>query len=139
MAHADARPEASVRLGFLFYRLNQPALAVETLEPVDALTDDAYFEYLGHLFRGRALERLNRDGDAVDAYRAATKVIPGAQTAALALAAALVKAGQRAAAAEVGQQIVTLAKPPLDPWFVYGKTGTRFWPALLDALRGALR
>lgn len=135
--YPEVRGEASMRLGFLYLRLGQPGLAVKALEGVAPDASEAQIVYLGHLFRGRALERLDRDAEAVDAYRAATRAVPGAQTADLALAAALVKLGQRTAAAAIAQETVIL--PPTDPWFFYGKTSTRRWPALLDALREALR
>jgi hypothetical protein len=137
-AYPAVRPEASVRLGFLYLRMNQPALALTTLDE-SGNSDDPQVVYLRHLFRGRALERLDRDADAVDAYRAATKIVPGAQTAGLALAAALVKVGQRTTGAEVAQQIVTIPTPPQDPWFLYARTWSHLWPSRLDALRSALK
>jgi tetratricopeptide (TPR) repeat protein len=136
-AYPEVRDEASMRLGFLYLRIGQPGLAVKTLDEAGRERGEPQIVYLSHLFRGRALERLDRDAEAVDAYRAAVAAVPGAQTAALALAAALVKVGQRTAAADIAQQSVIM--PAQDPWFFYGKTSTRRWPALLDALREALR
>lgn len=136
--YGEVSGEAAMRLGFLYLRIGQTALAVKTLEVAARDSREPQIVYLSHLFRGRALERLDRDADAVEAYRAATQAVPGAQTAALALATALVKVGQRTAAAGVAQQTVGQA-PPQDPWFFYGKTSASRWPALLAALREAIR
>lgn len=136
--YPEVSGEAAMRLGFLYLRIGQAGLAAKTLDDAARETSEPPIVYLSHLLRGRALERLDRHADAVDAYRAATHAVPGAQTAALALATALVKVGDRTAAAGIAQQTVGQT-PPDDPWFYYGKTSARRWPTLLDALREALR
>ena len=49
------------RLGRIEIELGRPEAALTTLETVDGSTRDGVVRYLGRLFRGRALERLNRD------------------------------------------------------------------------------
>jgi tetratricopeptide (TPR) repeat protein len=129
--------EAQVRLGFFELRSGHPEAALARFDRV-AAADDVSVRYWRHLFRGRALERLNRLDEAIEAYRLALTAVPSAQTASLALAAAL--AGERRMSEASAITVATITTPPtaVDPWLYYGQPDLRFWPALMSGLREAI-
>ena len=90
-----------------------------------------------HLLRGRTLVRMNRTAEAVGEYRQALEDFPHAQSATLALGAALVDLGQGSAARDVASGF--LAGPQAtDPWRAYGSPAQRHWARLYVELRKAI-
>jgi hypothetical protein len=81
---------------------------------------------------------LERTGEAIDAYRAATAILPRARTARMMLAPLLFRIGAQGDAAEVGDPAISL---PLaeDPWVGYTRGGRRHWDARIALVRAALR
>jgi tetratricopeptide (TPR) repeat protein len=134
--HDSTRAEAELRLGYLTLRTKRPTEALEHLSRVQ--TSDAHLKYLAYLFQGRALDRMHRAAEAVEAYRSAIGLAPKAQTAQLALALALARNGERAEAERAGLVAVTM-EPGYDPWLDYGDGDARFWRPILAALRQALK
>jgi tetratricopeptide (TPR) repeat protein len=138
MRHAEVRAEASLRLGYLWQRLGRLHESLERLRDVEALTDDPYLRYLAFLILGRTLDAMNRHDDAAAAYGRAVSAMPGAQSAGLAYAAALLRTGRTAEAERAARTVVT-APSVDDPWMSYGQGDARLWPSLRDRLREALR
>ena len=97
---------------------------------------DRDVRYWLHLFRGRALDEARRPAEAVAAYELAVAEIPYAQSAAFALASALVVHRRAGEAAALVTRTLAI-RPPRDPWMVYQFPDIRFWDALLATLRGA--
>jgi tetratricopeptide (TPR) repeat protein len=87
--------EAMMRVGRIELELGRPEAALTALEPVEKTAREGAIVYLARLFRGKALERLNRDDEAAAAYRSALEIAPGAQSATLALASLQFSRGQR--------------------------------------------
>ena len=136
----EYRAEASLRLGYTALRLGRHDDALEHLaRAVDLSGSDEYIAHLAQLFRGRALDWLERREDAVAAYRAAVVLQPGAQTAELALAAALARAGDRTEAAAIADRALAAADAGSDPWLSYGQGDLRKWPMLVARLRSAVQ
>ena len=139
MASIDPyRDEAKLRLGYTSLRRGKHEDALEHLVGPAKNTTDVFIAYLAHLFRGRALERLKRWDQAVVEYRAAVAVQPGAQTAELALAAALARSGRRAEAAELADRALMRTDAPFDPWLGYGQGDFRHWARLIAGVRKAI-
>jgi tetratricopeptide (TPR) repeat protein len=135
--HPETQVEARLRLGVLYLRQKHAGNALRQFREAGE-TADAYLRYLLALFEGRALEREDRMPDAIAAYRRALGAAPGAQTAELALAAALARSGSTGEAVEVMRAAVT-GDAAVDPWLLYGQADLRFWPAIMLALREQLR
>jgi tetratricopeptide (TPR) repeat protein len=137
----EYRQEAQLRLGYTALRRGQAEAALGYF--ASALPagsgSDPFLEYLVHLLRGRALERLKRWDDAVTTYEQAVGVRPGAQTAELALAAALARAGRRADAAARADRALEQRGAVPDPWLSYGQSDFRHWAVLIDRLRSAIQ
>ena len=132
------RDEAKLRLGYTALRRGKHEDALEHLVVPAKNTTDVFIAYLAHLFRGRALERLKRWDQAVVEYRAAVAVQPGAQTAELALAAALARSGRRAEAADLADRALARTDAPFDPWLGYGQGDFRHWARLIAGVRKAI-
>lgn len=99
-----------------------------------AQATDSHVEYLSHLYAGFVLDALNRRLDAIKEFRAATAVIPGAHSAALALATQLFLVGQRDEAAAVVERVFEEPERE-DPWRTFSLGDWRFWPGYLGTLR----
>jgi tetratricopeptide (TPR) repeat protein len=133
--HPDVGAEARVRLGIAMTRTGRHADAVTTLRRAEQETREPHLVYLARLFRGQALEQLKRPKDAEAAYRAATFTIPGAQSAATALAGLLAADGRRLEAQQTISRTTAVSPMPIDPWRVYVHGDDRFWPFLIARLR----
>lgn len=134
-AHPGVGGEARVRLGVSQTRTRRHAEAVDTLRRAEQETRDPHLVYLARLFRGQALEALNRPKEAELAYRSATLTIPGAQAAATALAGLLAADGRRLEAQGVIRKTLAVRPMPVDPWRVYVHGDDRYWHYLIGRLR----
>jgi len=134
----EVSTEATIRLGYTLLRLNRSREALEKLDVAAGSVEDPYLVYLTHLFRGQALDHLDRFDQSVDAYRAAAAAVPGAQTAAIALAVALARTGAHDEAVRVAAR-ATRNSSTSDPFITYGTGDFRSWPELIGRLREAVR
>ena len=125
--------EASVRLGLMRLRSGSVGPAIALFDAAEQHTREPFVVYLARYFRGQALERQRRTDDAVQAYRGALFVVPGAQSSSFALSALLAGQGHRAEAAHVVDAAL-LEEHPVDPWRAYGEADARFWPTLIAEL-----
>lgn len=132
------RAEAFVRRGRIELALGRPDRALEALDQVGR-TDDAAVQYLTHLFRGQALERLKRPDEAKQAYESALALRPGTQSAAMALAALLFRRGDRDLADRQVQTLLGQSRPPDDPWWLYWPADYRYVESRLTAMRQEVR
>jgi hypothetical protein len=136
--YEPVRAEAMLHAGAVLLRLRRPKDALEELDAAAGLAADAYVRYLVHLFRGQALDALERFDEAVEAYRLAGEAVPGAQTAAVGLTLALTQSGRHDAATGVAAAAVRNSSVP-DPFLTYGTGAYRSWPALIASLQEAVR
>ena len=129
--------EARLRAAYLRLRLGDPVAALAAFAEIAAAGGpaDPFVPYLGHFFAGRAHERLGALADAETAYRRALDVLPGAQSAAVALSARLFQDGRVDEAYGVMERALAVSPQPDDPWRTYGYGDLRFWPALVARLR----
>lgn len=137
-AYEEVRAEALLRMGMLALRNRDHDSALEHLRQVSPLTADADLRYLAALFEGRALEAEGLLDDAARAYERAVQTVPGAQTAAIALSAALLGLGRADESERAVRALLTAPQAAIDPWFRYGTGDARHWDALADALRKTL-
>jgi hypothetical protein len=131
-------PEARVHQAHLLWELGDAARALDVLDRIGT-TDDPYVEYWGTLFRGLALQGLNRVDDAIATYEHAAALYPGAQTPAVALVPLLVKANRLDDALRWSAIARTRASAALDPWWQYRSSGARLVPEWIRELRAAGR
>jgi len=130
----EVRAEAALHLGFLAIRNGDFAESLRYFREAESAQPDRFILHLLQLFRGRALERLNRPDEAIEAYRAAIAAEP-AQTARLALAAALARSGRTPDGVRLAADATAAPSDGVDPWIAYGRGDARMWPAILQQLR----
>jgi len=133
-ASPETATEAHIRLGWFFHRIGRHAEAIAMLDAAPLAPHDPALGFLRHLFKGHTFVATDRLDDAIVAYRAATRAVPGAQSAQIALMSALAARGDSGAAEAMGAQVET-APPAGDPWWNYWLGDYRWYAQARDALR----
>lgn len=133
--------EARLRLGRVQGRRGESEAALHTLAALRAPETENGFVYLARLFEGDIHEALGRAAEAEQAYLAAVALMPGAQSAQMALAQILHVSGRRT---EALRRVATLgdgAKMDAadDPWLLYMRGVSWRRGGYLDALRAMVR
>jgi tetratricopeptide (TPR) repeat protein len=133
------RAEASLRLGKVLLDQGKPEDALAALDHVEPATTDPTLIYLARLFRGLALDRLDRRDESRRAFEQALSTTPGAESASLGLAALLFKSGDRSAADHLAQELLTRTPRTIDPWWEYWPGDYRLGTGLVTAMREAVK
>lgn len=131
---ADAR----LRLAHIQLTRQQPRDALTTLAAIETASREGWLIYLARIFRGQALEALDRPDDAITSYRDALKVGPGGHSATMSLTSLLFRRGQRDEAAALVQLLLEETDPISDPWWTYWAGSARQWTPRLKVLRGLI-
>jgi len=118
LALAPGLAEARLRLGRIRLLRGRPDEAMLEFERVAAEGRLPHHRYLALLFAGRALEVEGDLRSAADRYRAATAVVPQAQTSLLALERVLDSLEDTTGAQETLDLALSSASPQ-DPWWDY--------------------
>jgi tetratricopeptide (TPR) repeat protein len=127
--------EAAVRRGLLLIRLGRPGEALKALDEAEAAGGDDAVRYWTWLFRGRALEQLERHVDAAGAYERATAIVPGAQPPAVALASLWQRHDRPAEALAWARRAMNTPAGTTDPWWFYWRGDLRHATDRLAAVR----
>ena len=128
--------EAHIRLAWFLHSMAKDDEALPHLTQAgDQTTNDPSLMYLRQLFLGHVLWALDRQDDSIQAYRAALKLAPSAQSARVALMSALLMRGDRAGAEALSEQVQTSVDDLIDPWWMYWQGQYRFHSAAMTRLR----
>lgn len=135
--------EARVRLGrVLTLRGRLPEARHELARATGETAADPRLGYLAQLFLGRALEEAGQTDAAAGAYEAADRIVPGAQSVALARASLASRRGDAAAARDGIERFFTAhagQAGAVDPWWTYHRTLGRDAGAALEQFAGRVR
>jgi hypothetical protein len=135
---SEVGAEASLWIGLLqMVGLDQANQALRHFD-IAAASDDAFVEYLGHLFAARVLSHeLGDDAAAAARLRAALGRL-SAQSAALGLA--VLRTNDGAVLPREATEALSYSPEETvdDPWVTYGFGDYRYWKSYLKALRGAV-
>jgi hypothetical protein len=140
-AHPRVAGEARLREAWLLHRAARHAEALALLEPptpAPGAPVDPVVAYLGHLFRGRVLDTLDRPADAAAAFREALAIAPAAQSARIGLMTVLLRQGDRRGA-ELQAEAVQVPASSIDPFWLYWIGDYRHYPAMVQQLREHVR
>jgi tetratricopeptide (TPR) repeat protein len=136
--HEGPRDEAQIRWGAFELFKGRAADALAHLQVVRE-PEDPSLRYWLNLFQGRALQRLHRSSEAIDAYERALEAMPTAQAASFGLAAALALEHRTVDASRVTSAAIASSGPgAIDPWFYYYTPDLRFWRDAISGLRSAI-
>jgi len=136
-ADPTMRDEARIRAGKLLADVGRTTDAVAMFERVPSDTDPA-LGYVHQVTYARLLDGLDRPADAAAAYRAALTFAPGAQRAGIGYAAALLRQGRAAEAAEAADTARHMTDDGAAAFSRFSKGDMRFaadWLAELRRLR----
>ena len=113
-----------------------PGRILSALEPMLTAPHDTWIRYLGLLFAGAACERSGRVADAAAHYRTSRKILPEAQTGAVALSFLLRQQGESGTAREALSPLMSpVMEQGQDPWWDYYYGQWRLVPVALLAMR----
>jgi hypothetical protein len=137
-AHVEAPPvvaEARLREAWFLHRMSRHAEALAMLDAVRPADADLAVQFLQQLFRGHVLTSVGRAREAVEAFRAASALLPTAVSAQVALMNALLATGDADAAVALAARVETMAAAPGDPWHLYWQGDYRRFPDEVVRLR----
>jgi len=137
-ALADTRAEAAVRGGWTLFQLGRYQEALAWLDGASP-GGDAELSYWRELFRGRALDLLNRHEDAAAAYRAAFARYPAAQAAGVGLGLELIRLNRPDEADQAVRAVRAAGADATDPWTCYFEADRRFVDRWINQLRAVTR
>ena len=135
-AVGDARAEAHVRGAWILFQQGRPEDSLSWLDGADP-NGDRELRFWLDLFRGRALSALGRFQESADAYRKASALYPGAQSAGIGLALQLFRLDQTTDADNVARAVRRAAGD--DPWSDYSTADSRFISEHLGRLRKTIQ
>lgn len=134
----ETRAEARVRGGWILFQAGRITEARDWLGGVEPRDDRDLTYWLG-LFRGRVFDALDKAKDAETAYRSAFAVYPGAQSAGIGLALALMRLDRETEADEIASAVRAAGPAAPDPWAYYLDGDQRFVDRWIDQLRQVVR
>jgi tetratricopeptide (TPR) repeat protein len=130
--------EALVRIGHVYVTMNQREEALAAFERAQGRDAATAIRYLAFFSAGRALEALDRPEEAMARYARALEIVPGAESATLALATLQFVRDDRDAAVSRLDAIFNRPSAGTDPGRLIGYGSFIHWPELRDAMRAAL-
>jgi tetratricopeptide (TPR) repeat protein len=128
-----ANSEARVRLAQVLRQQKREKEALDLLDEAVTRTEDPWLAYQARLLAGAAAEALRNPKLAVEHYRAAVQLQPGAPTALIALSHALRSTGDRAQALATALRVQQAGSD--DPWWEYFCGQYRKLPARVEEMR----
>jgi tetratricopeptide (TPR) repeat protein len=135
---ATVGAEALVRIAQVQFASGEPDLALETLRRAQPREGPPAIRFLSFFSAGRALEALGRPKEAVEAYLRALEIVPGAESASIALASLEFVTGDREKAVSLFSQAFAKPITVADPGRVVGYGSFMHWPHLKQAMRAEL-
>jgi tetratricopeptide (TPR) repeat protein len=134
----DVAADAWMRIGLVHFSVSDFAAALRAFETALPIATGPAMKYLAHLNAGRALERLQRQEDAMRAYQQALAIIPDAESATVALTSLQFMRDEREAAVSAIDRVFNRRPVADDPGRLVGYGNFIHWPDLKAAMRGAL-
>ena len=127
--------EARIRLSWMLYRAGHPDEALSQLMQAGAAPlPDVELRYLQQLFLGHVLAATGDQEQSIAAYRAASAILPAAQSPRVGLMNALLLRGERAEAEALAEFIQTRRDTSQDPWWAYWQGQYRMHPQAMQRL-----
>ena len=128
--------ESRIRFAWALHRIGRREEALSQLRTAGKQPiQDISLRYLHQLFSGYVTASLAQPDAALAHFRSAVAVVPGAQSARVALMNALLLRGETAEAEALAQLVQAEAGPEMDPWWMYWQGQYRFQPAAMARIR----
>jgi tetratricopeptide (TPR) repeat protein len=135
----EVAAEAWVRSGLVRMSVGDHASALHAFQSAEPLASEIAMTYITHLNAGRALEALSRPDEAMRQYTRALTLVPGAESATVALASLQFMRDERESALSLLDGAFSRPAPQADPGRMTGYGSFLRWPELKAAMRKELR
>jgi hypothetical protein len=139
LADPELACDAELLLAYTHLTQERLASAVTHAQNAVARAAETACRYVARFLLGRTFEAMDRPADAAVEYGLALEVIPGAQSATLALAALRMRSGDVQEAVTLVDRSVTQRPMDDDPWRLFAFGSYVRWPVLLADIRRLLR
>ena len=130
--------EAHLRAGLVYFTVRDYPAALREFEAAQPIATEPGLKYLAHFNAGRSLEAASRFDSAMDEYRRALEIMPGAESATVALASLQFARDEREDAIERINGVFNKRPGATDPGRLIGYGSYFRWPALKAAMRAEL-
>ena len=127
--------EAWIRTGMVHLSTGRHASALAAFNAAEPMASEVAMKYLAYFEAGRALEGLQRPEEAMAKYSRALEIIPGAESATIALASLQFMRDERAAALQILDRVFARPSTMNDPGRMTGYGSYIRWPELKAAMR----
>lgn len=134
----DVSAEAHLRAGLIYFTVRDYAAALRAFEAAIPVATEPSMRYLAHFNAGRALEAASRADSAIDEYRRALEIIPGAESATVAIAGLQFGRDEREEAIDRINIVFNKRPGATDPGRLIGYGSYFRWPSLRNAMRAEL-
>lgn len=134
----EVAAEAWLRIGLVQFTARDYPAALRAFESAQPIVSEPAIKYLAHVNAGRALEASGRVESAIDEYRKALEIIPGAESATIALSSLLFARDDRKEAIAQLDRVFNTRPGTPDPQRLIGYGSFFRWRELRSALRLAL-
>jgi tetratricopeptide (TPR) repeat protein len=138
LANPVVAAEAHIRRGVIFGTVGDQAAALRSFEAAQPIARTVPLQYLSHFLAARALEALQRPDEALAQYRRALEVMPGAESATIALASLQFARGDAEAPIAMINKVFETPSITVDPGRLVGYGFYLHWPAIKAAMRAEL-
>ena len=132
-------PEALLRAGLVYFSVGDHGGALHRFTAAQPLASEPELKYLAHFLTGRAMEALDRHDEAIGQYRRALDIVPGAESAVVALASLQFLHNDRDASVSLIDRTFATPTRNTDPGRMIGYGYFLRWPAIQAAMRAELR
>jgi tetratricopeptide (TPR) repeat protein len=130
--------EAWIRSGHVYFTVGSFKAALSAFEAGADRAPEPEMKFIAMLGAGRALEALARPDEAMKQYQRALDLIPGAESATVALASLEFMRDERDAALRILDRAFASAQTTTDPGRMTGYGSYIRWPEVKAAMRKAL-
>ena len=131
--------EAWIRIGLVHFTAGDFEAALRAFEAAQPIATSTAMSYLAQFNAGRALEGLQRSDEAMRAYQRALAIIPGAESATVALTSLQFMRDDREAAVSAIDRVFGRKPGAPDPGRLVGYGSFLRWDDAKSAMRAALR
>ena len=135
----EVAAEAWLRSGVIYVTVADHEAALKAFEAAQPLARTPQLKYLSHFLAARSLEMLQRPDEAVAQYRRALDIVPGAESATIALSSRLFLRGESESSITMINEVFGKTATTIDPGRLVGYGAYLYWPEIKAAMRAELK
>jgi hypothetical protein len=135
----EVAAEAWLRTGMIHVTVSDHAAALKTFDAAQPLARTPPLKYLSHFLAARSLEALDKPDEAIAQYRRALDIVPGAESATIAMASLQFVRGESEVSIAMINDAFGRTATATDPGRLAGYGFHLHWPGIKAAMRAELK